>query len=181
MKTTEISHSKISQNDILRENAAQTPFLGRVETTKLSVTAEQINNIIEMNTKQTCSNFTEAKNPTWYRICTFTLSSVCCGRCVVQFYWSYARENTCMFLFKVGCGFLNIINQFTDNRVKKIRVVRDKDNPVSIGYIDILIDNINIKEVFEINIEMFNTSATAYAGTIETTTEGYVIDEYDIT
>lgn len=149
---------------------------------KLGVSAENIEKVVEKEINTSASNITITNKPTWYRMCTFTTSSGCSGRVVVQFYWSYARENTCMFLFKAGWGFLNTISQFTDNRCKKIRVVRAYDQPVSLAYIDVLIDNINIQENFEINVEMFNTSVWAHAGTVEAVIpEGYVVDEYDIT
>lgn len=189
MKTTEMNNSEINQNGILRANTDQTTLSGGGGVTlsaptvrKLKVSAEDIEKVIENEINTSASNFISVNKPTWYRVCEFTPSTGCSGRVVVQFYWNYARENTCMFLFKAGWGFLNTVSQFTDNRCKKIRIVRDNNDPISIAYIDILIDNINNQENFEINVKMFNTSVKAYAGTVETAIpEGYVVDEYDIT
>lgn len=149
---------------------------------KLGVSAENIEKVVEKEINTSASNFTFTNKPTWYRLCTFTTSTGCSGRVAVQFYWMYSRENTCVFLFKAGWTFLDIISQFTDNRCKKIRVVKHNSQPVNLAYIDVLIDNINIQENFEINVEMFNTSVWAHAGTVEAVIpEGYVVDEYDIT
>lgn len=149
---------------------------------KLGVSAENIEEVVGKEINASANNYMIVKEPTWIRICRFTTSDGCSGRVVVQFQWQYHRENTCMFLFKVGWTFLNTITQFADNRCKKIRVVKHDNQPVNIAYIDILIDDIYQQESFYLDTEVFITNAQAYAGNIEAVIpEGYVVDEYDIT
>lgn len=149
---------------------------------KLNVTAEQINKITENHVRLTSNNFTAAESPRWLRICTFTSSYGCSGKCVIQFYWVYRRENTVMFLFKSGWEWLETVSQFEDTRISKIRLVRHNNQPESIAYIDILIDNINNRDVFNIYTEVYVDSATAHAGNIDPTIpDDYVTTEYDIT
>lgn len=68
-----------------------------------------------------------------------------------------------------------------NNKFSKIRIVQHKDQPVSYAYIDIHLFAINNTENFEINTEMFNTSATAFSGNVEADIpENYEVKEYII-
>lgn len=72
---------------------------------------------------------------------------------------------------------------FMDNgKFSKIRIVQHKDQPVSYAYIDVHLSAVNNSENFEINTEVFNTSAAAFSGNIEADIpENYIAVEYDIT
>lgn len=152
---------------------------GGVETAKLSVTAGKINDAV--NRYAQASH--ETNIPFWYRVCRFIPSYAVAGRLTIRFAWNYNREGIFSALFKAGWDSPKLIVQFPDFRVNKIRIVRSEIYPYANAYMDVLISNINNKEIFQINTELLSSEqATAYAGDIDSNVqEGYVVDEYDIT
>lgn len=146
-----------------------------METTKLDVTAEQINQLVRRHSKSEH----ETDKPFWYRVLKYSNTTSVCGNIVISFYWMYSGPNSTILTFSTENSNVKFDVKWKDARALNYRIVKDSNSDDTDCYIDILIIP-NQKDFFSISTNLFvDNNAVAYSGNVESKiADGQIVKEY---
>lgn len=146
-----------------------------METTKLEVTAKQIDQLVKRYSKSEH----ETDKPFWYRVLKYKNNVSVCGNIVISFYWVYSSPNSTILTFCTENNTIKFDVKWKDARALNYRIVKDSNAADTNCYIDILVTP-NQKDLFSISTNLFvDDNAVAYSGNVEATvTDGQIVTEY---